>query len=361
MANPSTTFLPNPGAIRKAIYALQRQKRLDLAVAFVGADWEDLLAEYRGQIRLICWLSSTNTNPYAVENLIENRVEVKQRHSMHCKVYIAPRFGAVVGSANLSKAALAEGDTSGQDEAAVFVSERAILSVIQRWFKTLWEDEDTRVIKDADLRAAKAAWDARPRSAPKGTGRRTSPRIPIPVTPDSRIQRYAARVRSIDLRKDLEMPVTVLSSVDPSTLTPVARNAIIDQLVSWTGHPASYNRFRQQPISQARRGLEILFDNSRDLEERLTQLTQHEYLEGLQIPSMSLLLHWRHPEIYIPFNARTIRFLEDFKMRHRGMSSASPICYAAWLRFATRLAQQYGLPRVGHVDRMVNLYYEENY
>src|SRR3979411_2344633 len=117
MTEPSTTFLPNPGAIREAIYALQKQTKLDIAVAFVGADWGELLGEYRGRIRLVCWLFSTNTNPYAVEDLIENRVEVRQRHSMHCKIYIAPGFGVVVGSANLSKAALAEGDTSGQDEA----------------------------------------------------------------------------------------------------------------------------------------------------------------------------------------------------------------------------------------------------
>src|SRR6478736_6661190 len=99
-------FLKNPAESRKALDRLQSGKRLDLAVAFIGADWWELLSDYGGKLRVICWLSSTNTNPYAVEDLMNRpSTEVKQRDSMHCKVYISPAKGAIVGSANLSKAA----------------------------------------------------------------------------------------------------------------------------------------------------------------------------------------------------------------------------------------------------------------
>lgn len=58
-------FLPNPAAIRRAIHDLFGAKRIDMAVAFVRADWEEILADYKGELRVICWLSSTNTDPYA--------------------------------------------------------------------------------------------------------------------------------------------------------------------------------------------------------------------------------------------------------------------------------------------------------
>jgi hypothetical protein len=64
MPTESTTFLKNPAAIRRAIIDLQKDgKNLDLAVAFIGDDWQDTLLQYKGKIRLICWLSSTNTYP----------------------------------------------------------------------------------------------------------------------------------------------------------------------------------------------------------------------------------------------------------------------------------------------------------
>ncbi len=119
-------FLRNPAEIRKAVRGLFRCKQLDVAVAFIGADWEEILADFEGELRVICWLSSTNTNPYAVDTLRKRPLTtVKQRSTMHCKVYLAPAIGAVVGSANLSKAALEESDTAGQDEAAIYILERS--------------------------------------------------------------------------------------------------------------------------------------------------------------------------------------------------------------------------------------------
>jgi HKD family nuclease len=115
MPKEAINFLENPPEIRKAVYSLQSGKELCLAVAFVRPEWEQLLSDHQGPLRIICWLSSTNTNPRAVENLMKRpNTNVKQRDSMHCKVYLAPKIGAVVGSANLSQAALSEENISGR-------------------------------------------------------------------------------------------------------------------------------------------------------------------------------------------------------------------------------------------------------
>lgn len=82
-------FLPNPATIRQAVCKLQQEvSALDLAVAFIGTDWERMLPDRSSDIRVICWLSSTNTNPYAVEKMMTCGIKVKQRDSMHCKVYV---------------------------------------------------------------------------------------------------------------------------------------------------------------------------------------------------------------------------------------------------------------------------------
>jgi hypothetical protein len=129
-------FLSNTTAIRSAVHSLFRGKQIDMAVAFIRADWEEILSDYEGQLRVICWLSSTNTDPYAVESLIRRpRTTVKQRHAMHCKVYFAPSIGGVVGSANRSKAALDDNDTAGQDEAAISFLKNPHCAIFSHGFK----------------------------------------------------------------------------------------------------------------------------------------------------------------------------------------------------------------------------------
>ncbi|MEH2567462.1 hypothetical protein [Bradyrhizobium sp. AZCC 2289] len=44
-------FLPNPAAIRRAVHDLFSAKRIDMAVAFIRADWEEILADYKGELR----------------------------------------------------------------------------------------------------------------------------------------------------------------------------------------------------------------------------------------------------------------------------------------------------------------------
>jgi hypothetical protein len=127
-------------------------------VAFIGADWSELLSECRGRLRVICWLSSTSTNPHAVKEMMSHsQTEVRQRHGMHCKVYLSPT-AAVVGSANLSKGALTEQGNSGQHEGAIWVTVPSVVREIHGWFDWLWRDRETRRIGDADLVCASAAW-----------------------------------------------------------------------------------------------------------------------------------------------------------------------------------------------------------
>jgi len=112
------------------------------------------------------------------------------------------------------------------------------------------------------------------------------------------------------------------------------------------------------PISTVRKGLTLLFDPAIDIQTRLQEIQDKGLLSGLQIPSTSLLLYWRNPERFPPFNFRTRRFLNDFNLNAVGMSASSPKCYATWLRWSARLAQKLKLPTPGHVDRMVEWYYE---
>jgi len=119
---PKTEFLPDPASIRKAIYGFASDsKRLDLAVAFIGPQWERLLANYLGPIRVICWMSHPATDPDAVKLLMMRKDSVvMQGTGLHTKVYLAPRVGAIVGSANLSRPALADraGSRSARQQTA---------------------------------------------------------------------------------------------------------------------------------------------------------------------------------------------------------------------------------------------------
>lgn len=361
------TFLKDPPAIRKAVSGLLGGKRLDMAVAFVGADWEEILAGYKGRLRVICWLSSTNTNPYAVDSLRKRPLTVvKQRDTMHCKVYLAAAIGAVVGSANLSKAALEESDISGQDEAAILVSKGSTLDDIQTWFRAMWNDKAlTKTVTKSHISAAKAAFDkARATRQKSGIGlKRRQKRQPIlPSLPKNfkvTVLRYADEVRSLDLRREIANLVKEIGSLKPASLTGAQRDSLIDLVISWTGHPGSYNTFRNVPISNVRKGLQLLFDEFIELQARLETLLKKRYLAGLRMRTLSLLLYWKYPERYPPYNHRTKVFLDDFRMQARGMSASSPRSYATWLRWATRLHQMLSLPTVGHVDRLVERYYEE--
>ena len=71
-------------------------------------------------------------------------IQVRQRDWIHAKVNRAPGVGAIVGSANLSRRALAEMEESGQDEAAVTLRDRPNLNAIEARFQLLWQSDGTR-------------------------------------------------------------------------------------------------------------------------------------------------------------------------------------------------------------------------
>ena len=166
---------------------------------------------------------------------------------MHCKVYLSPSLGAVVGSANLSKPALDENDDAGQDA------------------RNKKPDRRTQIV----------------------------PSPPTNLHP--RIREYAKKVRHINLRDSIES-VSVIQAIDPQNLDKDNQELLIDEIVSWTGHRGVYRNFLSRPISEVRKGLTMLFDESVDIRSRLEQIFRNGYLSGLRMPSLSLLLYWRNPE-----------------------------------------------------------------
>ena len=356
-------FLPDPPAIRVALHQLTHKSgKLDVAVAFIGADWWDLLGNFSGKTRVICWLSSVNTNPYAVAGMLRRaNLRAKQHNSMQAKIYLAPKVGAIVGSANLSKAALNEFDTAGQCEAAVLVRDRTALSEINSWFEEMWTSASTREITSPQLAAAKSAWDeARANASHKGNGRgqpsRTLVYPPPPAVP-ARLKRIAREVQKLKLEETLK-PYALLSSLDPAALTRGERKQVIEYLRSWAKRRWVYSALEKEPISRTRRGLTVLFDESKDIRDRLESLENLGLFPGLRIPSLSLLLYWRNPRRYLPFNHKTEVFLQDFKRQLRGASATSAACYANWLDYSNRLYEWLELPYPGHVDRVVSRYYD---
>jgi hypothetical protein len=223
-------FLPDPRSIRSAIHRLQRSSdRLDLAVAFIGADWQEILHTFKGRIRIICWLSSTNTNPYAVKNLMNRKdTFVRQRDGMHCKAYIAAT-AAVVGSANLSGRALSESDNAGQDEAAVLIEGNvACHRQLSRWFDDLWANSGTRPIGRSDIQAAQSAFDAA-RNQRRGSIRAsTQSRVPPRARnlPKS-LSKWAAKVRYTDILDDIGENCELFQALTPSRMTKVDQRNIL--------------------------------------------------------------------------------------------------------------------------------------
>jgi hypothetical protein len=361
-----TKLLPDPPAIRAALHDISQESgKLDIAVAFVGSDWLDLLGNFSGQVRVVCWLSSTNTNPYAVSDMLRRaHVRVKQRDSMHAKIYLAPHSGAIVGSANLSKAALNEADAAGQCEAGMLVRDRDVLAAITAWFQKLWASAATREIAPADLSAAKRAWESARANQRIAKGGRQKPlheptvdALPaLPPTVPARLKRLAQEMRGLNLARDLGKPHTLLSSLDPTAVTPSQRLEVIDCLTAWNKRRWVCDAIEEEPITKVRRGLTVLFDKSKDVRERLDRVERDGLLPGLRIPSLSLLLYWREPELYVPFDQKTEIFLRDFKLRGRGISDGNGTCYSRWLSHATRIQPWLELPTLGHVDRVVTAY-----
>jgi hypothetical protein len=358
MARMPPEFLKSPPDIRQAVgWLAQRAKRMDLAVAFVGRDWRDAVADFRGRMRVVCWLSSTNTDPRAVRQLIASRrTDVRQRDGMHAKVYIAPGVGAIVDSANLSSQALAEIDQSGRDEAAVFVSGTERLTGIISWFTALWRADGTRRITRRDLvraliafrKAHKSARGSRRRGGKRQRGRAVES---LPPRSRARLIGLARRVRGEDLSTLIKH--RMLPNTPPERITRLQLESVVDQFEEWMGRRFLFERaFLERSISRTREALAILFNEALDVSARLKRVIGSGAVAPLGMSTLSVLLYWRAPESYPPFNRRTKRFLRDFGLGERGASNASPTAYMRWLDQAQRLSQELELPTRGHIDRV---------
>lgn len=355
-------FLGTPNEIRTALKHLSRNaKRLDLAVAFIGDEAGDLFADFKGKVRLICWFSPLNTNPQAVAQIRRRKNwEVRQREGMHSKVYLVPERGAIIGSANISGQALSESEHSGQDEAAILETRKAVLKQIGAWFERLWTEPDTRKITDEDIKHAIRRWDEAQKNkkhSPRRKVSRTAAGPALPLKLPQSIRRWAEEARGEELPGDPSWEELV-QRIRPEKITREDVDSIIDRLVEWTHHKGAYNNFRSQPLSKIRRGISLLFNEGLNIETRLQRIFAENMLPGLQMPSVSLLLYLRYPVLYPPFNQPTKEFLEHFQLSRKGVSAASPASYVRWLRYARDLAQHLELPTTGHVDRMVWRWYE---
>lgn len=347
-------FLETPTRIREEVGKLGKAPRMDLAVAFIGRDWRDSLADFRGKLRVVCWLSSTNTDPRAVRQMLTRKqTAVRQRDGMHAKVYLALGRGAVVGSANLSRQALAEIEQNGRDEAGVLVSDSRNVETVTRWFERLWTHESTRKILKGDIDRAVVAFDKAHAHGKGGPGVKKSKKVEnLPQQRRARLRYLADKVRDIDLaRVDFHR---VLRDVVPERISRGRVIEIVDQFEDWVGRRFLFERaLVRRPLPRVRQALGRLFDEGRDVDERLRAAIRSRDLAPLGVSTLSLLLCWRAPWKYPPFNLRTRRFLRDFRLSARGASASSPLTYARWLDQAERIAQSLRLPTPGHVDRLV--------
>jgi hypothetical protein len=91
----------------KVLFSSAKGRRVAIT-AFVGDSAEIYLPKPKG-IELYCWPNAGGTNPNAIRELIDRKVEVFFSDSLHMKVYWAEDKGAVITSANLSTFALGAG------------------------------------------------------------------------------------------------------------------------------------------------------------------------------------------------------------------------------------------------------------
>lgn len=272
-----TTFLPCPSAIRAALTGtLGSARRLDAAVAFVGRDWSDILGTFSGRTRLVCWLSSTATNPYAVAQMIQRGLDVRQLDEMHAKVFLClgSEEIAIVGSANLSSAALAVDDAAGQFEAAMQTTERRVVRAIREWFGDLWLK--ARPIRDADLAEATRHWEQRrrePRHAEKErVATAGAPGLPSDWSPTKRLVSLARKAARLSLAEELGGYLPLVKRLEDRG-DKSALQQVVEALAEWTGHIGAYYPVYGEPPAKVRRAFRTLFDRGLALDARLEALS----------------------------------------------------------------------------------------
>lgn len=273
MAGLPDAFLSSPQSIRRALRAaLKDAARLDMAVAFVGKDWSSIHGAFRKPVRLVCWLTSTNTNPYAIEQMLaQPSFTVRQVDAMHAKVYL-PRSEeavAVVGSANLSTSALSDEEASGQFETAMLVQRAATVRQVSDWFEDLWRVQ-SRKITSADLSMAKRCWEAARRRAPSSTrhaGMKPVTGLPAGWKPSQRLVALARRIRSErpDAHGDVVERRRFFSGLVPSRMTQETLSEAIRLVAGWTGHIGAFLPSKRVALASVREAFVYAFDETVDV------------------------------------------------------------------------------------------------
>jgi hypothetical protein len=233
-----------------------------------------------------------------------------------------------------------------------------LVKEIGNWFDMLWKDHpQTTTISEADLESAKKERKKWP--LPVASTINSVPPLPEPM-PEVIVD-LAKKVQGLNLMdENCEYHNQLSELIAKPRLNRSEISHLADSIASWTGHRSVYKTFEMQPPAAILQGLRTLLrDEGRDIYDRLQEIRKKSLLMGFHIPSMSLLLYWYRPDAYPPFNAKTERFLKDFKMASLGMSASSPACYSTWLGFADLLRVRLQLPTVGHIDRVVSRYYDK--
>ena len=208
---------------------------------------------------------------------------------------------------------MSEENASGQYEAAVYASGEDTVQTVARWFDDLWEDAHS--ITEADLVAAKDAWKKARSSKSKGGNRRRTrnnsravgSHFPVDWKPPQRLVELAKRV------KDTTFPnLQSTRMYCPKLLTEVEKDVeqLIGYVAKWTGHPGAYRPALKEKTPRIRQAFNILFDHSSSVEERLRSLDSggSAKIAGFGLPALTMILYWKMPEEYPPFNRRTQKF-----------------------------------------------------
>ncbi|MET4735435.1 hypothetical protein ABIE64_004181 [Thalassospira sp. MBR-102] len=132
-----------------------------IAVAFWGRGAFSQL-QVRSDTKVICNLTMGGTNPYEIEKMLNDGVNIRHNPFLHAKFYLGSS-SAVLGSSNASANGLSfqGAETSGWLEANVFIEDGSMINQLRDRFDFLWAENNTQEISSNDLVKAKERWNER--------------------------------------------------------------------------------------------------------------------------------------------------------------------------------------------------------
>lgn len=165
-------FLYGEDILRTIRQLTRSSKPLKIAVAYWGEDGieetglKDRVQKDAANIEIICDLTSGACNPIPIEALRDSSVVVKSCDGMHAKVWISGN-NVVVGSANVSTNGLGFDSVESKKhniEAAVHISDRDFARTATKWFKDIYQGNNSNVVTDEQIAFARERWTYRQKS-----------------------------------------------------------------------------------------------------------------------------------------------------------------------------------------------------